>query len=74
MQYLFVRIDEFQHLGPCSTFGTEKQEMTSQQRAVAKSSLDALASARALAGLRNLGEGAEKSENCHGRTAKCLLM
>ena len=31
--------------------------MTSQQRAVAKRSFDALASARVVAGLRNLGEG-----------------
>lgn len=38
-------------------FKTKWQEMTSQQRAVAKRSFDALASARVVAGLRNLGEG-----------------
>lgn len=38
-------------------FKMKWQEMTSQQRAVAKRSFDALASARVVAGLRNLGEG-----------------
>eukprot|EP00435_Cladocopium_sp_Y103_P069274 s378_g33.t1 len=38
-------------------FKMKWQEMTSQQRAVAKRSFDALSSARLVAGLRNLGQG-----------------
>lgn len=40
-----------------AVFKMKWQEMTAQQRAVAKRSFDALASARVVAGLRNLGEG-----------------
>lgn len=44
-------------------FKLKWQEMTSQQRAAAKRSFDALASARALAGLRNLGGEGNLSTN-----------
>eukprot|EP00434_Breviolum_minutum_P021192 symbB.v1.2.018697.t1/scaffold1410.1/size216244/23 len=44
-------------------FKLKWQEMTSQQRAAAKRSFDALASARALAGLRNIGSEGNLSTN-----------